>query len=52
MYMLRLYNYKENNMTRHYPKHTKNVLDEQYVNGSVRPLIGKDTFNLIFPCSL
>jgi hypothetical protein len=39
-------------MTKHFSKHTKNVLDEQYVSGSMHPLIGKDTLNLIFPRSI
>ena len=39
-------------MTRHYPKHTRNVLSEQYVQGNLKPLIGKDTLNLIFPKSV
>jgi hypothetical protein len=36
-------------MTKHFPKHTRNVLDEQSVQGNLKPLIGKDTVNLVFP---
>jgi hypothetical protein len=39
-------------MTRHFPKHTRNILDEQFVEGNLKPLIGKDTLDLVFPRSI